>query len=54
MEQALAETAVSFGIGLAASLGLNYLVETVSGIRAIFPVPVLIGSFVVMGILAIL
>lgn len=53
MEQAITQTVVSFGIGLAASLGLNYLIETASGIRAIFPVAAIIACFALMIVLAI-
>jgi putative ABC transport system permease protein len=53
LEQAISQTTVSFGIGLAASLGLNCFVETVSGIRAQFPIPAVAGSLVVMILLAV-
>ena len=45
LEQAITETAVSFGLGLAASLGVDWFVETMSGIRGRYPIPVIIGSF---------
>jgi putative ABC transport system permease protein len=53
LEQAIIEATVSFGIGLAASLGADRFVETVSGIRGRFPVPMVAGSFAVMVVLAI-
>lgn len=54
LEQAITETAVSFGLGLAATLGVDYFVETMSGIRGRFPISVLTGCFVIMVLLAIL
>lgn len=53
LEQAVTQTVVSFGIGLAGSLGMNCFVETISGIRALFPVPAIAGSLAVMVLLAI-
>lgn len=54
LEQAITETTVSFGLGLVASLGVDYFVETMSGIRGRYPIPVIIGCFVMMVVLAIL
>jgi putative ABC transport system permease protein len=54
LEQAVIQTVVGFGLGLAASLALNYAIETMSGIRALFPVPALAASLVAMLLLAIL
>ncbi len=54
LEQALAETGVSFGLGMAASLGLNVFVETVSGIRGRFPLPAIMAALGAMLVLAIL
>ena len=54
LEQAVIQTVVSFGLGLAASLALNYAIETMSGIRALFPVPALAASLVAMVLLAVL
>ena len=53
LEQAITKTAVSFGLGLAATLGVDYCIETMSGIRGRYPIPVIIGCFVMMVILAI-
>jgi putative ABC transport system permease protein len=54
LEQAVIQTVISFGLGLAASLALNYAVETMSGIRAHFPVPALAASLMAMILLALL
>jgi putative ABC transport system permease protein len=54
LEQAVIQTVASFGLGLAASLALNYAIETLSGIRALFPIPVLAASLVCMVVLAVL
>jgi putative ABC transport system permease protein len=54
LEQAITETTVSFGAGLTVSLGVDYFVEATSGIRGRYPIPVIIGCFVMMIILAIL
>jgi putative ABC transport system permease protein len=54
LEQAVIQTAVSFGLGLAASLALNYAIETMSGIRAIFPIPALAASLAALVLLAVL
>ena len=54
LEQAITGTAVSFGLGLAATLGVDRFVETMSGIRGRYPIPVIVGCFVVMVVLAIL
>ena len=54
LEQAVIQTVVSFGLGLAGSLALNYAIETMSGIRALFPIPALAASLVVMVLLAVL
>jgi putative ABC transport system permease protein len=54
LEQAVIQTVVSFCLGLAVSLALNYAIEAMSGIRAIFPVPALAASLVVMVLLAVL
>jgi putative ABC transport system permease protein len=53
LEQALTEMVVSFGLGLAASVGLNAFVETASGIRGRFPGPAIIAAFGLMAVLAI-
>ncbi len=54
LEQAITETAVSFALGLVASLGVDWFVETMSGIRGRYPIPVIIACFVMMVVLAIL
>ena len=54
LEQAITQTAVSFGIGLAASLGVDAFVEALSGINGQLPLPVIIGSLGMMIVLAIL
>jgi putative ABC transport system permease protein len=54
LEQAVTQTVVSFVLGLAASLALNYAIETMSGIRAIFPILALAVSLAVMVLLAVL
>jgi putative ABC transport system permease protein len=54
LEQAIIETGVSFGLGLAASLGVDAFVETMSGIRGRYSVSVIVGCFVMMVVLAIL
>jgi hypothetical protein len=54
LEQAITKTAVSFGLGLAATLGVDRFVETMSGIRGRYPIPVIAGCFVMMVVLAIL
>lgn len=54
LEQAIIETVAGFGLGLAASLGIDRFVETMSGIRGRFPIPMIVGCFVVMVTLAIL
>ena len=54
LEQAITETSVSFGLGLAASLGADHFVETMSGIRGRYPILVIVGCFVMMVVLAIL
>lgn len=54
LEQAITETTVGFGIGLAASFGADRLVEALSGISTRFPVPMVAGTFVAMTVLAIL
>lgn len=54
LEQAIIQTAASFGIGLAASLGVNYLVETASGINGKFPTIVMGACFFLLVALAIL
>jgi putative ABC transport system permease protein len=54
LEQAAIQTVVSFGLGLAASLALNYAIETMSGIRALFPPPALAISLAAMVLLAVL
>jgi putative ABC transport system permease protein len=54
LEQAIMETAVGFGLGLAASAGLNIFVETASGIRGRFPAPVILAAFGMMVVLAVL
>ena len=54
LEQAVIETAVSFGLGLVASLGVDTFVEAMSGIRGRYPIPVIAGCFVMMVFLAIL
>ncbi len=54
LEQAVIQTVLSFGLGLAASLALNYAIETMSGIRANFPIPALAISLASMVLLAIL
>lgn len=53
LEQAVVQTVVSFGLGLAVSLALNYAIETMSGIRALFPVPALATSLAAMILLAV-
>ena len=45
---------MSFGLGLAATLGVDTFVETMSGIRGRFPILVIIGCFAAMVILALL
>ncbi len=54
LEQALLETGVGFAIGLAASFGVNALVEGLSGIRARFPVEMIAACFGLMLLLAVL
>jgi putative ABC transport system permease protein len=54
LEQAVIQTVVSFGLGLAASVVLNHAIETMSGIRAIFSVPALAASLAAMILLAVL
>jgi putative ABC transport system permease protein len=54
LEQAIIETVVGFGLGLAASLGVDRFVEAMSGIRGRFPIPMIVGCFVMMVALAIL
>jgi putative ABC transport system permease protein len=54
LEQAVVQTVVSFGLGLAGSLALNHAIETVAGIRALFPVPALAASLMAMVVLALL
>jgi putative ABC transport system permease protein len=53
LEQALTKTVVSFGLGLVATLGVDRFVETMSGIRGRYPIPVVVGCFVMMVVLAI-
>ena len=54
LEQAVTETALSFALGLAASVALNAFVEAASGIRGRFPLPALIAVFGLMIGLAVL
>ena len=54
LEQAVIQTVVSFCLGLAASMALNYAIEAMSGIRAIFPASALATSLVAMVLLAVL
>jgi len=54
LEQAITKTAVSFGLGLAATLGVDYFVEKMSGIRGRYPIPVVVGCFVMIVLLAVL
>ena len=53
LEQAVTKTAVGFAVGMAATLGVNYLVETVSGITGRFPPLVVAACFALMVLLAI-
>jgi putative ABC transport system permease protein len=54
LEQAIIEMVVGFGLGLAVSLGVNWFIEAMSGIRGRFPILMIIGCFVMMVALAIL
>jgi putative ABC transport system permease protein len=54
LEQAITQTAASFGIGLAASFGVNSMVEAASGISGQFPMLVMLACFLLMVTLAIL
>ncbi len=53
LEEAVLETTASFAVGLAASLGVNALVEGVSGIRGRFPPEAIAGCFGLMLFLAV-
>jgi putative ABC transport system permease protein len=54
LEQAVAETLLGFGTGLAASLGLNYAVENTAGLRGSFPAAAILVALVTMLVLAML
>ena len=54
MEQAVAETLLGFGVGLATSLGLNYAIENTAGLRASFPAGAILVSLAIMLVLAML
>jgi putative ABC transport system permease protein len=54
LEQAITETTIGFGIGLAASFGVDRLVEALSGISTRFPMPMVASTIVAMTVLAIL
>ena len=54
VEQAAAETLLGFGAGLAASLGLNYIVETFAGLRGSFPAVAILGALAILLALAML
>jgi putative ABC transport system permease protein len=54
LAQAVTVTTVSFGCGLALSVGLNALVQEQMGMRAAFPLLVMGSAFAVMVVLAVL
>jgi len=54
LEQAITETLASFGFGLAASWGVDYMVKTASGISVRFELAAVAGCLVAMLVLAIL
>ncbi len=54
LEQAVIQTVVSFALGIGASLLLNHAIDSMSGIRAVFPVAALAASLAGLLFLAIL
>jgi len=54
LEQTVTQTVAGFAIGLGASLGVDWLVESASGIRGQFPIPAITACFMMMIVLSIL